>query len=208
MNVKFYNMTSPTIKINKSKTLVGEAPATPDPTGPIDIVDPILIIDKDRVPANANYMEIPEFGRSYFIVAIDWTIANTATVAGHSDVLSNFAPTGTMNFVRGAGTLTEMDDASYPISDYMVEEYFPMTTWTDIFDAGGDGRRYLLRTVCSSADSLVYKDLDNGNVFWDSNRTINIEGTTYYYCYRFDSSLTGKKNFYEEYLRQDIQGLA
>lgn len=210
MEVTFYNQTSPSIKI--SKTLgdaLGTCSASPQPTGAVNVVDPVIIVDADKVPSNANYMIIgAPLNRSYFIVSIDYTIANTAVISGHSDVLSNFAPLGTMNFVRGAGAPTEMDDASYPISDYMVEEYYPMTTWTDIFDAGGDGRRYLLRTVCSSADSLTYKDLDNGNVFWDSNRTITVEGTTYYYCYRFDSSLTGKKNFYEEYLRQDIQGLA
>lgn len=83
-----------------------------------------------------------------------------------------------------------------------------MTTWDDIFDAGGDKRRYLLRTVSAEPDALVYKDLADGNVFWDTNRTIIIEGTTYYYCYRFQAGLTAKKNYYEEYLRQDIQGLA
>lgn len=210
MEVTFYNQTSPSIKISKTLgTALGTCSASPQPTGPVNVVDPVIIVDADKVPSNANYMVIgAPLNRAYFIVSVDYTVANTAIIVGHSDVLSNFAPSGTMNFVRGAGTPTEMDDASYPISDYMVEEYFPMSTWTDIFDAGGDGRRYLLRTVCSSADSLVYKDLTNGNVFWDSNRTITVEGTTYYYCYRFDSSLTGKKNFYEEYLRQDIQGLS
>lgn len=190
MNVKFYNMTSPTIKISKTKTLVGEAPATPNPTGPVNIVDPVLIIDKDRVPANANYMEIPTYGRSYFIVSIDWTTANTAVVTGHSDVLSNFAPSGTLNFVRGAGTLTEMDDASYPISDYMVEEYFPMTTWTDIFSAGGSGRQYLLRTICSDqAETPTYVTINQDQYFWAypyKDIVHNEDGTdtTYYYCFK------------------------
>lgn len=208
MNVKFYNMSSPTIKISKTKTLVGEAPATPNPTGPINIVDPVLVIDKDRIPANANYMEIPTYGRSYFITSIDWTTANTAIVAGHSDVLSNFAPSGTMNFVRGAGSLTEMDDMSYPISDYMVEEYFPMTTWTDIFSNKGSGRQYLLRTVCSTPKTYPTHALTNGNVFCDSNLYYIRESddAVMYKCYQFDSSnTTGRTPSYVP--RQDLTGI-
>lgn len=211
MVITFYNMTSPSIKINKTLgSPLKTTNASPQPDGPVNVVDPVLIVDCSSLPSNANYFTVgAPLNRSYFLVSIEYTTAKTAIVYGHSDVLSNFAGSlGTMNFVRGAGSLTEMDDASYPISDYMVEEYFPMTTWTDIFGAEGSGRKYLLRTVCSSADSMVFKDLENGNVFWDSNRSINIEGTTYYYCYRFDASLTGKKNFYEEFLRQDVQNLS
>lgn len=208
MIVKFYNMTSPTIKISKTKTYLGEAPAKPNPTGPVNIVDPSLIIDKDRVPVNANYMEIPAYERSYFIVSIDWTTANTAIVSGHSDVLSNFTPSGKLNFIRGADKLTEMDDASYPISDYMVEEYFPMTTWTDIFSNKGSGRQYLLRTVCSTPKTYPSHALTNGNVFCDSNLYYIRESddAVMYKCYQFDSSnTTGRTPSYVP--RQDLTGI-
>lgn len=217
MQVTFYNMTSPTIKINKTLgTALGTCSASPNPTGPVDVVNPVLVVDADKVPSNANYIEIgAPLNRKYFIVAVDYTVANTAIITGHSDVLSNFAPTGTMNFVRGAGTLTEMDDASYPISDYMVEEYFPMTTWTDIFSAGGDKRQYLLRTVCSDADTPTYVNLNDNQVFWDSGSVYydynNVDPNTgdphlYYQCYQFNGT-----RFYTNvpmYVpRQDITGI-
>lgn len=207
MIVKFYNMTSPTIKISKTKTYLGEAPAEPNPTGPVNIVDPSLIIDKDRVPVNANYMEIPDYERSYFIVSIDWTTANTAIVSGHSDVLSNFTPSGKLNFIRGAGSLTEMDDMSYPISDYMVEEYFPMTTWTDIFTAKGSGRQYLLRTVSATAKSYPQHQLSDGNVFCDSNLYYIRESddATMYKCWKFSETT---RTYTPSYVpRQDMTGI-
>lgn len=215
MDVSFYINTSPTIKVSKTLGEAAVKTISVDIPDNVDVVNPVLIIDDSHnngiLPSEVNYMVCgAPLSRKYFITAMDYTNAKRVIVAGHVDVLSTYSSlleTTTLNYVRGAGDPTEMDDVSYPISDYMIEQYFPMTTWDDIFDAGGDRRRYLLRTVSAEPDALVYKDLTNGNVFWDSNRTTTIEGVTYYYCYRFDSSLTAKKNFYEEYLRQDIQGL-
>lgn len=210
MQVTFYNMTSPTIKITKTLgSPLGTCSAKPNPTGPVDVVNPVLVVDADKVPSNANYMEVgAPLNRKYFIVAVDYTVANTAIITGHSDVLSNFTPSGTMNFVRGAGTLTEMDDASYPISDYMVEEYFPMTTWTDIFSNAGSGRQYLLRTVCSTPKTYPSHALTNGNVFCDSNLYYIRESddAVMYKCYQFDSSnTTGRTPSYVP--RQDLTGI-
>lgn len=210
MQVTFYNMTSPTIKITKTLgSPLGTCDASPNPTGPVDVVNPVLVVDADKVPSNANYMEVgAPLNRKYFIVAVEYTVANTAIITGHSDVLSNFAPTGTMNFIRGAGSLTEMDDASYPISDYMVEEYFPMTTWNDIFSNKGSGRQYLLRTVCSTPKTYPTHELTNGNVFCDSNLYYIRESddAVMYKCYQFDSSnTTGRTPSYVP--RQDLTGI-
>lgn len=192
MVITFYNMTSPSIKI--SKTLgnpLKTTTATPQPNGPVNVVDPVLIVDCSSLPSNANYFTVGEpLNRAYFLVSIEYTTAKTAIVYGHSDVLSNFAPSGIMNFVRGAGSPTEMDDASYPISDYMVEEYFPMTTWTDIFSAGGSGRQYLLRTICSNeAEVPTYITINADQYFWAypyKDIVHNNDGTdtTYYYCFK------------------------
>lgn len=192
MEVTFYNQTSPSIKISKTLgSALGTCSASPQPTGAVNVVDPVIVVDADKVPSNANYMIIgAPLNRAYFIVSVDYTIANTAVISGHSDVLSNFAPTGTMNFVRGAGAPTEMDDASYPISDYMVEEYYPMTTWTDIFSAGGSGRQYLLRTICSDqAETPTYVSINQDQYFWAypyKDIVHNDDGTdtTYYYCFK------------------------
>ena len=127
--------------------------AAPNPDGPIDVVNPVLFVDATQIPSNANYAVVEEpLNRAYFITSITYNTAKTAAVALHSDVLSNFAGNlGTLNFIRGAENLTEMEDAAYPISDYMVEEYFSFSeTWDDsFFSSGNTDRQYLLRTACN-----------------------------------------------------------
>lgn len=172
MEVTFYNMTSPAIKITKT---LGDAlstcEATPNPTGPINIVDPVVAVDKSKIPSNANYAKINAFGRYYFITGIDWTIAKTAIVYLHSDVLSNFAgQLGIMNFVRGAASVGEIEDGSYPLSDYLKVERFSFNNWnSNFFTNSSADNRYLLRIadgasrpisrpIVQLGASLLYKD--------------------------------------------------
>lgn len=150
MQITFYNMKSPAIKIEKT---LGDAlstcDATPDPTGPINIVDPVVVVDKSKIPSNANYARIETLGRYYFITGIDWTIAKTAIVYLHSDVLSNFAgQLGTMNFVRGAASVGEIEDGSYPLGDYLKVERFSFSNWSsNFFTNSSADNRYLLRVA-------------------------------------------------------------
>ena len=172
MVITFYNMTSPAIKITKT---LGDALSTcearPDPTGPINIVDPVFAVDKSKIPSNANYAKIDEFGRYYFITGIDWTIAKIAIVYLHSDVLSNFAgQLGIMNFVRGAASVGEVEDGSYPLSDYLKVERFSFNDWSsNFFTNSSADNRYLLRIadgasrpisrpIVQLGASLLYKD--------------------------------------------------
>jgi hypothetical protein len=143
-------MTSPAIK--NAKTLgdaLSTCEATPDPTGPINIVDPVVAVDKSKIPSNANYAKIDALGRYYFIVGIDWRIAKTAIVYLHSDVLSNFAgQLGTMNFVRGAASVGEIEDGSYPLGDYLKVERFSFSNWSsNFFTNSSADNRYLLRVA-------------------------------------------------------------
>lgn len=58
---------------------------------PVDRLNPQIILDKDRVDlTNINYMEIPEFGRKYFITNIVGEAGNKVSVYGHVDVLSTY----------------------------------------------------------------------------------------------------------------------
>lgn len=216
MEVSFYINKSPTIKVNKD---LGEAAVkivNIDIPDSVDVVNPVLIIDNSNnggiLPSEVNYMVCgAPLNRKYFITAMDYTNAKRVIVAGHVDVLSTYGSlleTTTLNYVRGAGNLTEMDDASYPISDYLIQQYFPMTTWTDIFSAGGSGRQYLLRTVSGNADEPIYVDLSAGNVFWDGTYyTRDTDQATIYNCFQFTP--LGQKMFAPNYVpRQDIQGLS
>lgn len=148
MVITFYKCKSPSIKIEKTLEQIGNATnADPDPTGPINILDPVVIVDKDKVPSDANYAKIEELNRYYFITGIDWTIAKTAVVYLHSDVLSNFAgQLGTMNFVRGAASVGEIEDGSYPLGDYLKVERFTFSNWSsNFFTNSSADNRYLLR---------------------------------------------------------------
>lgn len=172
MVITFYNMTSPAIKITKTLGVaLSTCEATPDPTGPINIIDPVVAVDKSKIPSNANYAKIEAFGRYYFITGIDWTIAKTAIVYLHSDVLSNFAgQLGTMNFVRGAASVGEIEDGSYPLGDYLKVERFSFNDWnSNFFTNSSADNRYLLRIadgasrpisrpIVQLSASLLYKD--------------------------------------------------
>ena len=215
MEVSFYVNKSPTIKVNKDLGEVVKKVSIDIPDN-VDVVNPVLIIDdsnnKGILSSEVNYMVCGEpLSRSYFITAMDYTNARRVIVAGHVDVLSTYSERLTktiLNYVRGSGDPTEMDDVSYPISDYMVQQYFPMTTWTDIFSAGGSDRQYLLRTVCGNAEEPIYVELNAGNVFWDGTYYIrDSDQATMYNCFQFTP--LGQKQFAPTYVpRQDIQGLS
>ena len=172
MIITFYKCKSPSIKITKNLEQIGSATnADPQPTGPVNVVDPVVIVDKSKIPSDANYAKIDELGRYYFISGIDWTIAKTAIVYLHSDVLSNFAgQLGTMNFVRGAEAVGEIEDGSYPLGDYLKVERFTFANWSsNFFTNSSADNRYLLRVadgasrpvsrpIVQLGAGLLYKD--------------------------------------------------
>lgn len=58
---------------------------------PVDRLNPQIILDKDKVDlTNVNYMDIPEFGRKYFITNIVGEAGNKVSIYGHVDVLSTY----------------------------------------------------------------------------------------------------------------------
>lgn len=167
MEVTFYNMTSPTIKVNKTLgNPLGTCDTIPNPTGPVDVVNPVIIVDADKVPSNANYMVIgAPLNRKYFISAISYDIANTATIAGHSDVISNFAPTGNLNFISGDKDFNMVEDASYPLTDLFVVPiiHYPFNNWNGNFTNNGVGKRYIVRTVTSKVRQAYVREVSIGD---------------------------------------------
>lgn len=56
-----------------------------------DRLNPVIVVDTTQVDlSDTNYMEIPEFGRKYFITSIVGTAAKTVNVSGHVDVLGTY----------------------------------------------------------------------------------------------------------------------
>ena len=210
MSVSFYINTSPTIKVSKSLGETALKTISVDIPDNVDVVNPVIIIDNTSIPSEANYMVCgAPLNRSYFITAMDYTNAKRVIIAGHVDVLSTyhgFLENTTLNYIRGAGNPTEMDDVSYPISDYLIEQYFPMTTWNDIFSNSNSGRRYLLRTICSEVESRIPITLAEGNVFCDSNQWYEDgNGNIQYICYQFEDKTD---DYVPKFVpRQDLTGI-
>ena len=58
---------------------------------PTDRLNPVIIVDTSKVNLDGtNYMEIPEFGRKYFITSIVGDVGETVNVSGHVDVLGTY----------------------------------------------------------------------------------------------------------------------
>ena len=120
--------------------------------------------------------------RSYFISAIDHTIAKTAVIAGHCDVLSTFkdkVKAATFNFVKGAPSINEIEDSSYPLGDALTVERFNFSNWdNNFFSNSDDGQRYLLRVADGRAREWDYTiDLQIGDKILYKNLLFTLQGS-------------------------------
>lgn len=184
MEVNFYVNKSPTIKVEKTLERVGTGKVDCDIMGDIDLINPVIIVAHGQnVPATANYMVCgAPLNRSYFISAIDHTIAKTAVIAGHCDVLSTFKDkikAATFNFVKGAPSINEIEDSSYPLGDALTVERFNFSNWDNGFFSGNDdGRRYLLRVADGRAREWDYTiDLQIGDQILYKNLLFTLQGS-------------------------------
>ena len=59
---------------------------------PVDRLNPVLVIDNNANfdISSCNYMEIPDFGRFYWITSVDGSAGHRLTVSGHVDVLMSY----------------------------------------------------------------------------------------------------------------------
>lgn len=192
MQVIFYNCGDPTIKIDKTLgDPVGSTNVSPNPTGPVNVVNPVLVVDKDQVPASTNYCHIPAYGRYYFITSIDWTVAKTAVISCHCDVLSTFGDKvkgATLNYISGAADVNEIEDGSYPIGDYLQRERFNFEGWNSgYFTDNSDGKRYLLR-VADGAETqkLTYAQVPINSQILYKNLLFTVSGQDVRSCYLSD----------------------
>lgn len=184
MKVIFYVNKSPTIKVDKTLERVGPGEVDCDIWGDIDLINPVIIIDRGQnVPATANYMVCgAPLNRSYFISAIDHTIARSAVIAGHCDVLSTFKDkikAATFNFVKGAPSINEIEDSSYPLGDALIVERFNFSDWdNNFFSNSDDGQRYLLRVADGRAREWDYTiDLQIGDKILYKNLLFTLQGS-------------------------------
>lgn len=211
MTITFYNQSSPTNKITKTLgTALGTC--TINNIHDINVVNPIFIVKSDALSgsldnlAKANYVVAgTPFSRSYFITGVDFSTAKTAIVYCHCDVLSTYAGSlGTLNFTRGAGDINEMDDVSYPISDYMIQQHYKFGNWDDIFNNKGSKRQYLLRTIRGQAKTYPTVTISDGGTIW-CGRSYDDGGTIKYRC--FTINISGDNAIPEPLITNDITGV-
>ena len=86
MEVILYNNTSNPNVMTKSITSVGTY--NTDPKGDIDVENPVIYLS-GAIPSNANYMQISDLGRYYYIKAVT-RLGNAFEVVGQSDPLMSF----------------------------------------------------------------------------------------------------------------------
>lgn len=140
--VKIQRMSSEPIKINKEVNTMLELQGTLRDGS--SIINPVVLI-QDTVGLGvlnvANYMEIPEFGRKYFIGDIVSVRTGLVQISGHVDVLSSF--TGDLLLNKGIVFRQENRWNLY-LNDGVLELYQNPIVVTKEFEHGFEGKSYVL----------------------------------------------------------------
>lgn len=140
--IKIQRMSSETIKIHKEVTTILELNGVLRDGS--SIINPSVLIE-DSVGLDvlnvANYMEIPEFGRKYFIGDIKSVYNGLIQISGHVDVLSSFS--GDLLLNKGIIFRQENDWNLY-LNDGVLEAYQNPIVVTKEFPSGFSGKSYVL----------------------------------------------------------------
>ena len=87
MNVNLYSNTGDPRQLNKNLTLKGTYDI--QATDVISVTDPEIIINVSAL-LDFNYVEIPDFGRKYFVRSKEYLNGNQCRMVLHVDVLESF----------------------------------------------------------------------------------------------------------------------
>ena len=115
------------------------------------IIDPVILIEDSVGLANlnvANYFEIPEFGRKYFIGDIVSVRNGLVQISGHVDVLSSFS--GDISLNKGIVFRQENDWNLY-LNDGILEMYQNPIVVTKTFPNGFEGNTQNISYVLALA---------------------------------------------------------
>lgn len=89
MTITFYTTSSSPKKLNKTLTPIGSAVALA-PTSQVSVLNPVLIVDNVSGFINANYAEIDDFHRYYWITTA-YDTSGRIIVSGKVDYLMSWA---------------------------------------------------------------------------------------------------------------------
>lgn len=102
---------------------------------PTDRINPVILLDKDQVDlAGCNYMEIPEFGRKYFITNITSEAGNRTAIVGHVDVLSTYDAA-----IRNCECIAARSSSDYNFYLQDGSRLFNTYTWNQYISLGDVG---------------------------------------------------------------------
>lgn len=87
MTIILYNNSSAPNFVNKSITEVDRI--TGVLRNPASVTDPVITIERDN-PTGFNYVQIPEYGRYYYVTGISMTNNMLLSLALHVDVLMTY----------------------------------------------------------------------------------------------------------------------
>lgn len=125
--------------ITKNITTIKDG-VTCDIYDPTNRVDPILFVDNADINiSTCNYMEIPAFGRKYFITDIIGAAGKTLTIHGHVDVLSSFDAA-----IRNCDCTAARSTTDYNFYLQDNSRLFNTYTWNQYLDVGEVGSPNLL----------------------------------------------------------------
>ena len=106
------------------------------------IIDPVIVFDEPVTTfANANYLTITSFGRSYFIRSITALDTHRTEIAAHVDVLSSFAAEIKAN--KGI-VLRQAHEWNLYLADDVIRCYANPIIHTMAFPSGFSGSSYVL----------------------------------------------------------------
>lgn len=148
MSLTFYSCSDPPNKLNKTLITLGSTSYF-KPIYANGETTTQYILDSG-MPAGTNYIYDSDLRRYFFVVEVVHDIAKTITVNCVLDPLYTFRDKlgGTFYFVRGANEVNEMEDNSYPLSDYIRTETYNIDGWDNNFFKNTDtGRCFMLRTA-------------------------------------------------------------
>lgn len=140
--IKLQRMSSEPIRVRKTINTILEL------TGVLrdgsSIIDPVVLIE-DTVGLGSlnvvNYMEIPEFGRSYFVGDIVSVRNGLIQINGHVDVLSSFAG----DLLLNKGIIFRQENSwNLYLNDGVLESYQNPIVVTKSFPTGFEGKSYVL----------------------------------------------------------------
>lgn len=126
MNITLYTTADDTRVVNKSLTLLKSVSA--QPTEPMSILSPTLIIDYDSDVLSANYAYIPALNRYYYVGDINVTKGNRMYLPLTVDVLKTYAAALTdcnciVTRSESIGAPTEIPDKNLPIDPNREDIY-------------------------------------------------------------------------------------